>query len=226
MEWLKWVLGFIQTDVATLGRTEKHRLFIELSYFGASDFLLTSFDPFYKDRQFSQNQMVEWEAIALDIQTALKQFIDQMVMTHATYFLPDITMSIRPDSIWPPTKDRHIYFQTHPIPKDLTPKNWAILNLSRLLQGLEMHVIGKCKECKRYFLNFSLRKKVYCSPRCSSRSLARTRKIRWSPEKYRKFLDRQKKVVMKRYVEKRKAQGKKVRHRPRQKGMKRSPIVF
>ena len=220
-DWLKWVIDFIQMDLSKL--KERHKLFQRLSWIASSNFY-SSFDPFGKSIQFSHNQMRDWEEkIAPDIQSSLREFIDQMTTTRTTYELPDVTVFMRPEGRM--TRDPRDYFQTHSIPKDPTPKNWAILNLSRLLQGVEMHVVGKCKECRGYFLNFSLRKRVGCSPRCSSKILARTRKQRWG-KAYRIYLDKQKKLVMKNYEKKRKAKGKKVRHRPKKRGMKRNPAVF
>jgi hypothetical protein len=220
-EWLKWVIDFIQMDLSKF--EGRHKLFQRLSWIASSNFY-SSFDPFGKSKEFSYNQMKEWDELAPDIQNALREFINQMVTTHATYDLPDVTMSMRPEGTM--TRDPRVYFQTRSIPKDPTPKNWAILNLSRLIQGLEMHVVKKCEGCQRYFLNFSLRKRVGCSHKCSSKILALTRKQRWSEKKYRLYLDKQKKRVLKKYVEKRKAQKKEYRPRAKKRGSKRVPKMM
>jgi len=174
-EWLQWVIDFIQTDISEFNLMKKHSLFQRLKWFASSDFY-SSFDPFGKSVQFSPFQMDEWKRIAPDIQRALRELIDQMTTTRASYELPEFTVFIRAEATM--TKDPRVYFQTHSIPKHPTPKNWAVLNLSKLIQGLEMHVIGKCKDCQRYFLNFSLREKLYCTFRCASKSTARLRRER------------------------------------------------
>jgi hypothetical protein len=226
-QWLEWAIDFIQKDLSKLNRTEKYSFYQKLNWFSGPYLLNTSFDPFGKAIQFSENQITEWERIVPEIREALKQFIDQMTITRANYRLPELTSWIRPEGLWPPSpKDHHIYFQAHSIPKDLTPKNWAILNLSRLIQGLEMHVISRCAGCHRYFFNFSLRKKNYCSPRCTSNNLARTRRERWGEQKYNAYKAKQRKRVALYREKKKKAEGKIVRPRPKIRGLKRIPKIL
>lgn len=214
-EWLQWVIDFVQTDISKLSFLEKYRLFQKLEWF-ASQFLFDlSFDPFRQFLQFSQNQINEREPIALDIQNILKEFLNSY-----NYPLPDLIVWMRPEKgslSWMAPREYQAYFQMHLIPKDRTPKNWAILNFSRLIEGLKMHVIGRCAGCSHYFLNFSVRRKLYCSPKCASRSLSRSRKERWSPKKYAIYKKKQRRLTNRRYEEKRREQGKIVRHRLKRK---------
>jgi len=226
-EWLQWTLDFISADLSRLSREEKHNLFREVVYFSGDSFFNTSWELIEKNIEFSHNKLIEWEDIASEIQTALKDFFNVMTTTRATYGLPDLRSFMRPDSLgWRDPKDHRIYFQAYSIPKDPTPKNWAVLNLSRLIQGLKMYIIGKCEECGSYFLNFSLRKKTYCSPRCASRSLARTRKKRWGTKKYGAYLKVQRQFANEAYKKKRAAIGKAIRHRPKKRGPKRIPKMM
>jgi hypothetical protein len=226
-EWLQWVIDFVQMDISKLSLKEKHGFYQKFNWLAGPYLFNTSFDPFGKSIEFSQNQINEYQSTALDIQKELKQFLSVITGTRANYGLPDLTAWIRPEGLWPPLPKNHrIYFQMNSIPKDMTPKNWAVLNLSRLIQGLEMHVIGKCEECGSYFLNFSLRKKTYCSPRCASRSLARTRKKRWGTKKYGTYLKVQRQRANETYQEKRAAIGKTIRHRPKKRGSKRIPKMM
>jgi hypothetical protein len=212
-EWLQWAVDFIQTDISKSSLREKHAFFKRFNWFVSRDLFDTSFDPFGQWPQYSVNQILQFETSALKIQAILKRFIDEMTI-HNSYPLPDIAMFIRPEGLWPPAPKNHrVYFKMNFHPKDSTPENWAILNLSRLLQGLEMHVIGKCKECRRHFLNFSLREKIYCTPRCASKSLARSRKERWGPKKYASYLKKQNKRMRTRYEKKQAVKGKKVKRR-------------
>lgn len=223
-EWLRWVLDFIQMDLSRLSRKEKYKLFREMVYFSSDSFFNTSWELIEKHIEFSHNKLIEWEGIISEIQTVLKDFLNVMTTTRENYELPELTSWMRPEGTM--TRDPRVYFQTHSVPKDLTPKNWAVLNLSRLIQGLEMHMIGKCEECQRYFLNFSLRKKRYCSVRCTSRTLARSRKERWTPKEYDAYLKKQRRRSNRWYEKKRKKQGKIVKHRPKKRGKKLSVKVL
>jgi len=223
-KWLQWILDFIQTDLSGLSRREKYKLFKELVYFSSDSFfnktyfLNSALELIEGYIEFSQNKFKAWEDIASEIQTTLKEFFNEMTINGA-YGLPELSAFIKAEALLPHS-DHRLYSQFRITfhPKDPTPKNWAILNFTKLIQGIEEHVIGKCKECESYFLNFSLRKKVYCSPKCASRFLARSREARWGPEKYDIYKRKQKKRTMKGYERKRKEQGKIVRHRLKRNG--------
>jgi hypothetical protein len=225
--WLQWALNFISVDLSSLSRKEKHSLFREVVYFSSDSFFNTSWELIEKQIEFSHNKLIEWEGITSEIQKALKDFFNVMTTTRAAYRLPELSAFTRPEGLWPPSsKDHRVYFQLNFYPKDPTPKNWAIVNFAKLIQGIEMHVICKCEECGSYFLNFSLRKKVYCSPRCASKSLARTRKKRWGVKKYRAYLKVQKRLANETYKKKRAAIGKAIRHRAKKRGSRRIPKLM
>jgi hypothetical protein len=103
-----------------------------------------------------------------------------------------------------------------------------VLNLSRLIQGLEINVIGRCKDCQQYFLNFSLREKFYCNPNCASKSIARLRreKLKKNAKKWEAYHKKQNRYSTDYYIEKRAREGKAVRHRPKKRGPKRIPKMM
>jgi hypothetical protein len=115
------------------------------------------------------------------------------------------------------------YWDLNVVPIDGSYTKWAILNFANLLmRGLSMYAIRRCKGCTRYFLNLSLREKIYCNPACASRSIARMKReeLKRHPRKYKAYLKKQNEYTMKRYLKMRQAQfgpnvkiGRKVRRR-------------
>jgi hypothetical protein len=229
---LQWILDFIQTDLSGLSRREKYKLFKEVVYFSSDSFfnktyfLNSALELIEGYIEFSQNKFKAWEDIASEIQTTLKEFFNEMAINGA-YGLPELSAFIRAEALLPPS-DHRLYSQFRITfhPKNPTPKNWAIVNFAKLINGIEMHVLGKCPKCGKWFLNFSLRKKNYCSPKCASSSLALTRKQRWSEKDYDTYLKKQNKLSKKRYIEKRKAEKKPYRPRPKKRGKKMSVKVL
>lgn len=215
-KWLQWVLDFVGKDISKLSRLEKRELLRELIFFATDGLFNRSWDPFGKGIELSENQIIQWETIAIEIQIIFKEFLNVITVSRASYGLPELASWIRPEGMGPISPNDHrIYFQLHFSPKDRTPQNWAIINLCKLIQGIEVHVIGKCEECGTYFLNFSLRNKIYCTSPCASRSTARSRRerIKQDPKKWKAYLEKQAKLTMKNYIQKREREGKKVRHR-------------
>lgn len=63
--------------------------------------------------------------------------------------------------------------------------------LSKMLNGLPLNSIRKCSGCNHYFVHLSKRKREYCSPTCSSRSIQRDRRGELKnrhPRKHKQFL--------------------------------------
>lgn len=244
-KWLRWVLDFIQMDLSGLSRPEKYRLFREVVYYASDQFFFTSWELAEKCISFSHNKFIELDGkpidrtqkkedqkespkgIASEIQTALKNFFNVMTTTHGPYQLPDLSAFTRSEGIWPPSsKDHRVYFQLTFHPIDPTLKNWAIVNFAKLINGVEMHVLGKCPECGKWFLNFSLRKRKYCSHNCGAKHLFRSRKERWEPERLEAYRKKKRKIMKERYIKKRETQGKKYRPRPKKRGSKKIPKMM
>jgi hypothetical protein len=59
----------------------------------------------------------------------------------------------------------------------------------------------KCKECDRYFVNLTERERLYCSPICAWRFLAKKKReeMKKDPRKYREYLKRQREYMRGRY---------------------------
>jgi hypothetical protein len=71
-----------------------------------------------------------------------------------------------------------------PIARD--HQEYVLLKIYRLMDGLWAFALRKCPGCDKFFLNFSLRRKTYCSPRCMWR--ARAKRYRTAnPDKYREY---------------------------------------
>lgn len=82
-------------------------------------------------------------------------------------------------------------------------------SLYHLLGGFPAKVIQRCKECKKLFLNFTMRKKYFCSNKCLWKFNAEKARNK-DPEAYRK---KQAEIMRKRYATKMKAKGyKKINH--------------
>jgi hypothetical protein len=87
------------------------------------------------------------------------------------------------------------------VPKNYSYRDWAILNLSRLMDGVYINAIRNCNGCGRYFLNTSAREKLYCNSLCASRSITRMKyeERKKHPRKYKAYLKKQNEYSMARY---------------------------
>jgi hypothetical protein len=68
----------------------------------------------------------------------------------------------------------------------------------RLLEGFPSNALNKCPTCENFFLNPSLRKKTFCSPRCMWRANSAKRREK-DPEGYKEY---QRNLMKDRYREK------------------------
>lgn len=91
-------------------------------------------------------------------------------------------------------------------PENLYDDSYDLPNLARLasisfahaLEGIPPGSIRTCRECGKYFLHLSKKERYFCSPKCTSKAMAR--KVRdKDPEKYKK---KQRKIMQRRYREK------------------------
>ena len=102
-------------------------------------------------------------------------------------------------------------FSTKIVPLTKSLDQYVRIYLNLLLDGLSRSVLKRCPSpnCGKYFVNFSLRKKTFCSPRCMWRfnSAERRKKLKdENPKKYQEYLDKQKKLMRRKY-EAQKAEG-------------------
>jgi hypothetical protein len=86
------------------------------------------------------------------------------------------------------------------IPLGKSHDHYIQIKLNLLLDGLSRSNLQRClaKKCGKYFVNISLRKKRFCSPRCLWRFNAEKRRTA-DPEGYREY---QRKLMKDRYREK------------------------
>ena len=108
-------------------------------------------------------------------------------------------------------------FQIWPFPigKEDPGLNVAVLNFATLLNGLPVDSIKKCEECRKYFVNLSKRREIFCNIKCAWKNHARlTREeLKKHPRKYKAYLKRQKQIMQKKRDEakaKRRKPGEKV----------------
>lgn len=78
----------------------------------------------------------------------------------------------------------------------------ASISFAHALEGIPPGTIRICRECGKYFLHLSKKERYFCSPRCTSRAMAKRDREK-DPDKYRA---KQRKIMKERYREKKKAQ--------------------
>lgn len=81
------------------------------------------------------------------------------------------------------------------LPLTQSRDDYIRFKLYRLFDGLPSHTIQRCPGCEKYFLNITLRRKRFCSPKCMWRVNAEKRR-KADPEAYRKY---QKEVMADKY---------------------------
>ncbi|MGA2466095.1 MAG: hypothetical protein ABSH06_17310 [Thermodesulfobacteriota bacterium] len=147
-----------------------------------------------------------------DIQKAFKNFLEktQEILLKPRILRSSITGDeFRSMSVdLPETENQMIvayhgeyFWQRTIVPKKYSKRDWAILNLSKLMDDLNVNAITICEGCGRYFLRFSKRKKLYCSSSCASRSIAHKKyeELKKSPRKYKAHLKKYRKYSEERY---------------------------
>jgi hypothetical protein len=91
-----------------------------------------------------------------------------------------------------------------PIGKDNTGLNLVVLNFATLLNGLPIDSIQRCEECQNYFVNLSMKKKVFCDIKCAWRNHARLAReeLKKHPQKLKAYRMKQKVLMWHKYEEK------------------------
>ncbi len=94
-----------------------------------------------------------------------------------------------------------LYWEFRSVLKNFSPGDSAILNLARLMDGLNTDAIRNCKGCGRYFLNTSEREKLYCNSLCASRSITQMKyeERKKHPREYKAYLRKQNEYSKARY---------------------------
>ncbi len=74
------------------------------------------------------------------------------------------------------------------------PIKEGVYNLGRLMDGLPTDSLVQCKECEKYVVDLSQKKKMFCTTACAARYNTRTKRAEMKdkhPRKYRQYLKRQ-----------------------------------
>lgn len=139
---------------------------------------------------------------AKKIQTALKNFLEELYVAItdeerrvSNYPLISLRSSLLGSPklmVFPLGGTLHSAILNQPEEKQ------AILRLAMALVGMPSAVFRKCKECDKLFFHLSKRRKIFCSPNCTSRYKAREKRMA-NPETYRK---KQREIMRKKYAEK------------------------
>jgi hypothetical protein len=218
-KWLQWALDFAQMDLGSLSEQKRKALVEEIGFFCFRDFSESSWDEY--QHTFDLVTQEEYDALLKDvdplkIQKKLVEFLKKLDHIH------------EPRSQDAPTERTYVYelprmaayitssyegeFQIRRFPEENIPDNWLIPNFVNLIEGFETYPVRKCKgknkdkECGRYFLNFSTRNKVYCTPSCASRSIqAEKREELKRTGRWKAYLRKMKKYQKERYKERIKA---------------------
>lgn len=219
--WLQWVLDFIQTDLNSLSKANMKRLVLEVFYFSSDVFGMDWEDYEYKSTyQAEKYDMVQalnkQESELPRIQEKLKSFIyaieeviERPMKDECNDYIPLRMTKVTPTlHIIQEKGPNEAHFAVFHDPADKVVEGYAFLHLAKLIDGLNIGSIRKCKGCNRLFLNLTRIEKIYCNSSCAARSIARMKReeLKKDPEKYQAYLEKQKKLMRKRYREMRRAQ--------------------
>jgi len=111
---------------------------------------------------------------------------------------PSIVIRGHDEMLWWVGKGHKFPYKIKFLPVTGSQEDYLGLKIFMLLEGLPDHAIRVCPGCRKYFLNASLRKKEFCSPRCMWKVNSRKRREA-DPEGYREY---QRKLMQDRYREK------------------------
>jgi hypothetical protein len=213
--WLQWVLDFIQMDLGSLSPLNRKKLAKEILYFCSSDLFKIDWEDFEYNTGLSPEErgtllnkdLSEVETNPHPIQEKLReviQIIEEMSsgIDPLMYILPKTSPFLFVGWLG---KEPNIFsegvFVTESQPTPPSLENWVVLNLTQLISGLEVHSIKKCSGCKKYFLNLTRIKKIYCNPACASRSIGHKRyeELKKDSKKYEAHLKKYRKLSSERY---------------------------
>jgi hypothetical protein len=103
-------------------------------------------------------------------------------------------------------KSEKFYFSF--LPLTTKDEEYIEFKLYQVLDGLFISTLQRCPGCTKYYLNFTKRRKRFCSPKCMWKVNAEKRReeLRKHPSKYKAYLNKQRVIMRKKYEEKRKAE--------------------
>ena len=187
-KWIAFLLNFSQMDLSKEERLipyQKAMSFLSSPDPGIEFYLFdeNSFDSWWKNQR-GNYPTIDLEKIQLELKKVLK-FWKRKDMTDLTS--PVVLYTTK--TIFGLYIDHEHFTIKHILyGVDTAPTTWLFI---RMLNGLPLETIRECPDCHRYFLHLSKRKRDYCSPTCSSRSIQRERREELKkrhPQKHKQFL--------------------------------------
>ena len=230
---LEKIFVFLRVDLDTLDTNEKHTLVDEML-----PFLMTPYDPEGGKRKLTSDLLSVYEKMARHSFDKRHEYVEMLIANGIANHVQSkaktslnklITQGMgvifSPLMAWSTVKGGIITNVMLPsLGHDFNPMNFNevifLSNLSTIIDGIPYDSLKVCPLCGGYFLNLTKRKKEYCSPHCTWRAIAQKKmgEIRKHPRKYKAYLKKQREIMRKKYVEKRRAElGKNVKipRRPR-----------
>ena len=225
-EALQWFVDFANMDIKTIKPGDKAKLLVEAEEYLSPQKEIEAFEeilPHHKDRlrwpfkELNSKESPEYWSSLLNLQGVVREVFLQIrgptmrqngklinkTFEHAIFYPEKVRIKVKVGIEKDPI--RLIYF-----PLTESQESYLRFKVYRLLDGLPSHTIQKCPGCKKYFLNSSLRKKTFCSPRCMWRVNAEKRREELKekyPQKYKVYLKKQREIMRQKYEKKQKAKG-------------------
>jgi hypothetical protein len=231
---LEKIFTFLKADVEALDTNEKQTLVDEML-----PFFMPPYDPEANKGKLTSNFLSAYEKMAgysfnkrheyveILIAEGIVDHVQRKAKTSLNKLITEGTGSIfSPLMAWSTIKDGIITNLMLPtIEHGFDPKNFHevvfLSNLSNIIDGIPYDSLKICPLCDGYFLNLTKRKKEYCSPHCTWRAIAQRKigELKKHPRKYKAYLKKQRKIMKRKYEEKRKAEfGPNVKVRRRKEG--------
>ena len=230
---LSWILDFAQTEWDNLSKEEKDIINIRLSHLFKKMFREVRDDGSLYSKLFHLFKKFDLfkEEEIISIQTQLKMLFSELLKTRESWpsggvftLLPPVrkALAVSDDGHYeilrlpgkPAGPIRDIQIKSLKVATDLDYGPAIIDYVAESLKSLPKDTIKRCAECQKLFLHVSKKKKIYCSSACAWKRLSRLRRdaLKQNPKKYKAFLKKQKET-MRKYYEKRRKAGEKVKHR-------------
>jgi hypothetical protein len=217
MQAAKWFLEFLSDDPEKMSDLDWQKRIVEAEHY----FLRPTFwivgeafkEPMWHSKELldeatgiedfvayieSDHAPYPWRANLKHVQAALKDQLkrilaDDMINVTEVRLLCSIIDGKISLGYIPPEK---LYEDSYSLP-NLT--KLAVISFAHALERIPPEAIRTCQECGRFFLHLSRKPRYFCSPRCTSKAMAKRVRER-DIDKYRK---KQRRVMKKRYREKR-----------------------
>lgn len=195
--WLQWVLNF---SSAMLRNLHDERYLREATFFCSPYFELENEEEFFeyfmrrppKKKEINLTQLQQILKLEVKFITGFASRFDGRIrpMYSTSKSLRDINvcLDVRDDGFF------EIGYEVR------TPYNRAVLNLLKLVEHLSIDSVIECKGCKKYFIDFTERKKIYCNSSCASRHYAEMKRIELKekhPRKYEAYKKRMREYMRK-----------------------------